>query len=93
MNKKVKEPFLTARAVNMVLGFIILLLILLVIYKDSHTEFFQVMIFVLASVMNFIAATVYFSEKKKLRGNIHAVICALFLIAAIVMIVGFLGIL
>lgn len=93
MNKKVKEPFLTARTVNMVLGFIILLLILLVIYKDSHTEFFQVMIFVLASVMNFIAATVYFSEKKKLRGNIHAVICALFLIAAIVMIVGFLGIL
>ncbi len=93
MNKKVKEPFLTARVVNMVLGFIILLLILLLIYKDSHTEFFQMMIFVLASVMNFIAATVYFSEKKKLRGNIHAVICALFLIAAIVMIVGFLGIL
>ena len=93
MNKKVKEPFLTARAVNMVLGFIILLLILLVIYKDSHTEFFQVMIFALASVMNFIAATVYFSEKKKLRGNIHAVTCALFLIAAIVMTIGFLGIL
>ena len=93
MNKKVKEPFFAARIVNMVLGFIILLLILLVIYKDSNTEFFRIMIFALASIMNFIAATINFSEKKKIRGNIHAVICALFLIAVIVMIVGFLGIL
>jgi uncharacterized membrane protein HdeD (DUF308 family) len=92
MNKKTKEPFFAARTANMVLGFIILLLILLVIYKDSHTEFFQIMIFALAAVMNFIAATVNFSEQKKLRGNIYAVICALFLIVAIVMILGFIGI-
>ena len=92
MNKKTKEPFFAVRTANMVLGFIILLLILLVIYKDSHTEFFQIMIFALAGVMNFIAATVNFSEQKKLRGNIYAVICALFFIVAIVMILGFIGI-
>ena len=92
MNKKVKEPFFFARTINMVLGFIILLLILLVIYKDSNTAFFQMMIFALAAVMNFIAATVNFSEQKKLRGNIYAIICAVFLIAAVVMSIGFLGI-
>lgn len=92
MNKKVKEPFFVARTINMVLGFIILLLILLVIYKDSNTAFFQMMIFALAAVMNFIAATVNFSEQKKLRGNIYAIICAVFLIAAVVMSIGFLGI-
>ena len=92
MNKKVKEPFFVARTINMVLGFIILLLILLVIYKDSNTAFFQMMIFALAAVMNFIAATVNFSEQKKLRGNIYAIICAVFLVAAVVMSIGFLGI-
>ena len=92
MNKKTKEPFFAVRTVNMVLGFIILLLILLVIYKDSHTEFFQILIFALAAVMNFIAATVNFSEQKKLRGNMYAVVCAIFLIAAIVMTLGFMGI-
>lgn len=92
MNKKVKEPFFAARTTNMVLGFIILFLVLIVIYKDSNTEFFQIMIFALAAVMNFIAATVNFSEQKKLRGNVNAVICAVFFIVAIVMIIGFLGI-
>lgn len=91
MNKKAKEPFFAARAINMVLGFIILLLILLVIYKDSSTEFFQIMIFALASLMNFIAATVNFSEKKKLRGNVYAFFCAVFLIVAIGMTIGLLG--
>ena len=92
MNKKAKEPFFAARAINMVLGFIILLLILLVIYKDSDTEIFQIMIFALTAVMNFIAATINFSEKKKLRGNVYAFISAVFLIVAIVITIGFLGI-
>ena len=92
MNKKVKEPFFAARTTNMVLGFIILLLILIVIYKDSDTEFFQIMILALASVMNFVAAIVNFSEQKKLRGNVHAFACTVFLVGAIVMSIGFLGI-
>ena len=93
MNKKVKEPFFAARATNMVLGFIILFLILLVIYRDSNTAFFRIMIFALAAVMNFIAATVNFSEKKKIRGNIYAFVCAIFLIGAGVMTIGYFWIL
>ena len=93
MNKKAKEPFLAARTINMLLGFIVLLLILLVIYKDSGTKIFEVLIFALAAVMNFIAATVNFLEKKKLRGNVHSMICAVFLIIAIVTGISFLGIL
>lgn len=92
MNKKVKEPFLAARTINMILGFIILLLILVVIYKDSETKIFEIVIFALATIANFIAATINFSEKKKLRGNVYAVACAAFFIAAIVMTIRFLGI-
>ena len=92
MNKKVKEPFLAARTINMILGFLVLLLILLVIYKDSDTQFFEVLVYVLAAIVNFIAATINFSEKKKLRGNLYAVACAVFIIAAIITLVRFLGI-
>ena len=93
MSKKVKEPFLVARTMNMVLGFIILLLILFVIYKEGDTRLLQVIILGLAAIENFIAATIRFSEQKKLRGNILAVISAVFLIAAVIMTVGLLGIL
>ena len=92
MNKKVKEPFLAARTINMILGFVILLLILVVIYRDSETKNLEILIFVLAAITNFIAATVNFSEKKKLRGNIYAFACAFFFIAAVVTAVSFLGI-
>lgn len=92
MNKKVKEPFLAARTINMILGFIILLLILVVIYQDSETKFLEILIFALAAIVNFIAATIDFSEKKKLRGNIYAVTCAGLFIAAIVTLIRFLGI-
>lgn len=93
MNKKVKEPFLATRVINMILGFVILALVLLVIYKDGGTEIYEMMIFALAAVENFIVATVSFSEHKKVRGNIYAVICAIFFIIAIILAVRFLGIL
>ena len=93
MNKKVKEPFLLARTINMILGFIILLLILVVIYKDSETKLFEILIFALGAIGNFIAATINFSEKKKLRGNVYAFICAVFFITAVVMTISFIGIL
>ena len=92
MKPKVKEPFFIIRAVNFLLGIAILALIIAVLVLKRNTEIFHMLIFVLAAVMNFIAATVNFSEQKKLRGNIYAVICALFLIVAIVMILGFIGI-
>lgn len=92
MNKKGKEPFLLSRALNMVLGFVVLLLILIVIYQDRDTKFLEILIFALAAVGNFIAATINFSEQKKLRGNIYAFTCAFFFIAAVVMTISFLGI-
>ena len=92
MKKKVKEPFLAARTINMILGFIILMLILVVIYKDSTTKPLEILIFALAAIANFISATINFSEKKRLRGNIYAVGCAAFFIAAVVTTVRFLGI-
>lgn len=92
MNKKAKEPFLAGRTINMILGFLVLLLILVVIYRDSETKFLEILIFALAAIGNFIAATINFSEQKKLRGNVYAFICAVFFIAAAVMTVSFLGI-
>lgn len=91
MNKKSKEPFLVGRTLNMVLGFVILLLILLVIYKNSETRILEIIIFTLAAIANYIAATINFSEKKKVRGNFYAFSCTVFFIAAIVMIVSFFG--
>ena len=92
MNKKVKEPFLVGRTLNMVLGFVILLLILLVIYTDSETKVLEIIIFALAAIANFVTATINFSEKKKIRGNLYAIACALFFISVIMMLVSFLGI-
>ena len=92
MNKKGREPFFIGRMLNMVLGFVILLLILLVIYRDSETKLLEVIIFALAAIANFIAATINFSEKKKLRGNIYAFASTVFFIAAVVMIISLFGI-
>ena len=83
--KKKNESFYYTRIANVVLGFVILGLILAVLYKESGTEIFEVLIFGLAAVMNFISATISFSEQKKLRGNICAVICAVVMVAAIFM--------
>ena len=85
MNQKVREPFLLIRTVNFILGIIILALIVVVIVKDSNTEIFQMLIFALAAIENFIGATVSFSEKKRVRGNVYAIVCAVFLIVALIL--------
>ena len=84
MNQKVREPFLRTRMLNFLLGIIILALIVVVIVKDSNTEIFQMLIFALAAIENFIGATVSFSEKKRVRGNVYAIVCAVFLIVALI---------
>ena len=89
MNQKVREPFLRTRMLNFLLGIIILALIVVVIVKDSNTEIFQMLIFTLAAIENFIGATVSFSEKKRVRGNVYAIVCAVFLIVALIIAVRY----
>lgn len=85
MNQKVKEPFLTARAVNLILGILILVLLAVVIVKDDGREIYEMLIFALAAIENFIGATISFSEGKKVRGNICAVLCGVFLITVLIL--------
>lgn len=89
MNKKVKEPFLAARTMNLILGITILVLLFIVMIKENETEIYEMLIFALAAIENFTAATISFSEQKKVRGNIYAIICALFFIAALILAVRF----
>lgn len=89
MSKKVKEPFLATRAFNLMIGIVILVLIVLVLLKVRGTEIFEMLIFTLAAVENFIGATISFSEHKKVRGNIYAIVCALFLIVALILAVRY----
>ena len=89
MNRKVREPFLLTRMLNFLLGIIILALIVVVVVKDSNTEIFQMLIFALAAIENFIGATVSFSEKKRVRGNVYAIVCAVFLIVALIIAVRY----
>lgn len=93
MNKKAKEPFLAVRTVNVLIGFVILLLILLFLYQGSENESLELLIFALGAVQNFVAATVLFSEGKRIRGNICAAICAVLFVAVILLLISFLGIL
>ena len=89
MNRKVREPFLLTRMLNFLLGIIILALIVVVVVKDSNTEVFQMLICARAAIENFIGATVSFSEKKRVRGNVYAIVCAVFLIVALIIAVRY----
>ena len=89
MNQKVRDPFFITRTCNLFLGLIILALLVVVLVKDSGTEVFEMLIFTLAAIENFIGATISFSEKKKMRGNIYAIVCALFLIIALILAVRY----
>ena len=84
MNQKVREPFIITRIVNLILGLIILALIVVVLVKKTDTEIFKMLIFVWAAVENFIGATISFSESKRVRGNVYAIVCAIFLIIALI---------
>ena len=85
MKRGLREPFFITRAINFVLGVIILALMLVVLIKKSGTEIFEIIIFALAAVENFIGATISFSEKKRVRGNVYAIVCAVFLIVALIL--------
>lgn len=83
MSRQVKEPFLITRTVNFILGIVILVLIVLRMFTQKNAEIYEMIIFTLAAVENFIGATISFSGKKKVRGNVYAIVCALFLIVAL----------
>lgn len=87
--KNVKEPLQGTRLINLILGFVILGLVLIVVTKDGGTEIYETLIFALASVENFIAALVSFSEQRKVRGNVYAVVCTLCLIISLVLAVRY----
>lgn len=89
MNPKTREPYLYTRILNLVLGLIIIGLLIPVFVKDTGTEVYEMLIFLLAAIENFIGATVSFSESKKVRGNVYAIVSALFLIVALILAVRY----
>ena len=89
MNKKVREPFFITRTINLILGIIILVLMALVLLNIGNREVFKMLIFTLAAVENFNGATISFSEQKRVRGIVYAIVCALYLIIALILAVGY----
>ena len=89
MNKQVKEPFFGTRMVNFLIGVTILSLMIVTLVRKEGTDLLEVIMFTLAAVENFIGATISFSEQKKVRGNIYAIVCALFLIVALILAVRY----
>lgn len=85
MNKKGKEPLLLLRSMNFLLGVMILVLLLLAFLKVEGKEVFEIMVFALAAIENFVGATISFSEQKKVRGTIYSVVSAVFLITAAIL--------
>ena len=85
MKPKVREPFFITRAMNFLLGIVILALVVVTLVMKTNTEIYQMIIFVLASIMNFVGATISFSESKRVRGNIYAIVCGMFLVVALIL--------
>lgn len=85
MNKKGKEPLLLLRSMNFLLGVMSLVLLLLAFLKVEGKEVFEIMVFALAAIENFVGATISFSEQKKVRGTIYSVVSAVFVITAAIL--------
>lgn len=85
MNKKGKEPLLFLRSMNFLLGVMILVFLLLAFLKVEGKEVFEIMVFALAAIENFVGATISFSEQKKVRGTIYSVVSAVFVITAAIL--------
>ena len=83
MNKKVREPFFISHVISMLLGVIVLVMIVAVLIMDQGTEIYETLIFVLAAVINFISAVKCFIQQRMVRGNMYAIICAVFLIIGV----------
>ena len=89
MNKKAKEPFLAARIVSMLLGIAALIMVIAVLIMDGGTELYEILIFALAAIVNFISSTICFIQQRMFRGNLYAIICAVFLIVAVFLAVSY----
>lgn len=85
MKRRLREPFFITRAINFLLDIVILALVLAVVIIKGNTEVFEILIFLLASIENFIGATISFSEKKRVRGNAYAIVCAVFFVVALIL--------
>lgn len=83
MNKKAKEPFFVSHVISLVLGVIVLGMIVAMLLIEQGTEIYETLIFSLAAGINFISAVRCFSQQRMVRGNMYAVICAVFLIVAV----------
>lgn len=83
MNKKVREPFFWSYMTNMILSILIIGLTAAAFFTDMIPELCLVLIFAMAVAANFIAAMVSFVRMKRIRGNLYAVLCTLFLIMAV----------
>ncbi len=88
-----KDKYFSARMANMILSAVILFLVLLTVTLEQGKDIYYVLIFALASIETFIAATVSFAEQKKGRANVYSVIGAIFLVGTVVMGLRFYGIL
>lgn len=83
MEKRGKEPLFLMRSAKLLLEIIILGLIAVRLLVQQYAPVCEIGIFLLAAVDNFIGATGYFFWKKRVRGNICAVLCAVFLLVGI----------
>ena len=83
MNKKAKEPFFVSHVISTVLSVGVLGLIITVLAKEEGTALYETLIFALAAIINFISAVRCFIQQRMVRGNMYAMICAVFLIVAV----------
>lgn len=83
MNKKVREPYFRAYAVNMILSILIILLSVAAFFNLAGTQIWQIILFFMAGAANFIAAMVCFVRNKKIRGNLYSVLCTIFILMAL----------
>lgn len=89
MNKPVKEPYFAARIFNLTLGVAIMLLIVMRFVARENAAIYEMLIFLLAAIENFIGATISFMQQKRFRGNVYAIICTLFFIVALLLAVRY----
>lgn len=89
MKRKDKEASYGLRILNFFLGLTILLLLFLRLFVNEERMVFEIVIFALAAIENFVGATLSLSAHNWIRGNIYAIVSVLFLIMASVLAAGY----
>lgn len=89
MKRKDKEASYGLRILNFFLGLTILLLLFLRLFVNEERTVFEIVIFALAAIENFVGATLSLSAHNWIRGNIYAIVSVLFLIMASVLAAGY----